>query len=86
MPIIDKIIGTFDIVHRAGLWELVGLNFIAAALQKKAIILVTNKIVVRRKLSDIKLLKSEIVCICTGLLFMMIGAIVESAAIISTLK
>jgi hypothetical protein len=39
----QKLLGTFDLLHKAGMWELTGLICIASVFQQKSLILTTNK-------------------------------------------
>lgn len=81
IPLLDRIIGTFDIIHRAGLWEMMGQLTIVSALAHIAIILTYGKTTIMHKFKDIKLFKSEKIACLIGLILMLMGAIIESIAI-----
>lgn len=77
-----RILRTFDLVHRAGLWEMMGQLLIACSTAHIAVILSCNKNTVTKKIRDIHLSRSEKVVFISGILLMLIGAVVESIAII----
>jgi len=79
----ERIFGTFDVVHRAGIWEMIGQLFITCAVAHIATILTSGKTTTYLKLRDIHLRKSEKLLLITGLVFMLTGAIVESLAILA---
>lgn len=81
MPLIDRIVRTFDLFHRAGLWEMTGQLFITCSLAHIGIILTSGKITKTKKLKDIILTKSEISVAVAGILLMAIGAVIESVSI-----
>ncbi|HOP01117.1 MAG TPA: hypothetical protein PKX58_02865 [Flexilinea sp.] len=76
-----RLLRTFDLVHRAGLWEMAGQLLITCSTAHIAVILSCNKNAVVKKIKDIRLSKSEKTVFITGILLMLIGAVVESAAI-----
>lgn len=81
-PLWDRIVGSFDLIHRAGLWEMIGLCLLVAALSNAAIIrIIDGKAVVTPK--NFKLTKADFICLICGILLMIIAAIVESNASIS---
>ncbi len=80
-----KLLGTFDLANRAGMWELVGLNCIASAFQQKSLILSTKKVTITKKLSQLKFTGSDILFLVIGLILMIVGAIIESASIIKVI-
>lgn len=81
VPLIDRILRSFDLFHRAGLWEMTGQLFITCSLAHIGIILTTGKITKTKKLKDIILTKAEVSVIVAGFLLMAIGAVIESISI-----
>lgn len=77
-----RILRTYDIFHRAGIWEMTGQLFIVTALANIAIVKVKNKEVTRKRFRDVKPSTKEIGIAFLGLVFMILGAIIESSAII----
>jgi hypothetical protein len=83
IPLIDRITGTFDIFHRAGLWEMSGQLFILCATAKIALIITDGKETTKKSFKAIKLSKQEILVAAVGLIFMLTGAFIESYSIIN---
>jgi hypothetical protein len=83
VPLIDRIVRTFDLLHRAGLWEMSGQLFILCATTKISLIITDGKKTITKNWKTIKLSKQEMIVFGTGLLLMLIGAFVESYAIIN---
>lgn len=81
--LINRIIEIFNVVNRAGLWEMLGQLFITCAIAHIGLVLTNGKKTITLKIGDIKLTKYEIVFIILGLSFMVIGALIESIAIIN---
>jgi len=81
VPLISRILRTFDLAHRAGLWEMMGQLLITCAVAHIAIILTNGKNTVTRKIRDIRLTGAEKIVLITGFALMLIGAIIESVAI-----
>lgn len=79
--LIDRLLGMFNIIKRAGLWEIIGQLFITCSISHIGLLLTNDKETITRSIKSIKLSKSEIVCIILGFIFMLIGALVESIAI-----
>jgi len=82
IPLIQRIIGIFDILHRAGLWEMIGQLFIVCATVKISLIITDGKETTTKSWKTIKLSRQEITIISLGLILMLIGAFIESYAII----
>ena len=82
IPLIQRIIGTFDILHRAGLWEMIGQLFIVCATVKISLIITDGKETTIKNWKTIKLSKQEVTFIILGLILMLMGAFIESYAII----
>lgn len=81
VPFLDRITRTFDLVHRAGFWEMMGQLLITCSVAHIAIILTNGKNTVIQKIRDIRLTTSEKAVFGAGLAFMLVGAIIESIAI-----
>lgn len=81
VPLPGRILRTFDLVHRAGLWEMTGQALITCAVAQIATVLTSGRETFTRKIKDIRLTKSEKYLFVFGILLMLIGAIVESFAI-----
>ena len=81
VPLIDRLIRTFDLLHRAGLWEMMGQMLIACAAARIAILRTCGKETEKRRLRDVRLTTAEGWTIVLGLVLMAAGAIVESFAI-----
>ncbi len=80
-----RLLRTFDIFHKAGLWEMLGLIFIAGATAKIAVTEVEGKEVFSKSFKKCKFTKKVIIYIVIGLCLMLTGALIESNAIISSL-
>jgi hypothetical protein len=78
-----RLFRTFEIWHRAGLWEMTGQIIIVCALADIAIIKTKGKEAIYSKLKDIKISKKEIAVALLGISFMILGAMIESFAIIN---
>jgi len=83
VPLIDRVIRTFDLMHRAGLWEMMGQMLIACSAAGVAIVQTSGKSTRTRKLREIRLTRAEGITLALGLMLMLAGAIVESAAILA---
>lgn len=81
VPLLGRITRTFDLVHRAGLWEMTGQSLITCAVARIATVLTSGKNTVTRKIRDIRLAKSEKLVLIMGFVLMLIGAVIESVAI-----
>ena len=80
--LLSRLVKTFDILHKAGLWEITGQLLIAGATARIAIIKKDGKDIYIRFLKESSLNKTEILCIIIGLCLMLAGAFIESNAII----
>lgn len=80
---LDRIIGTFDILHRAGLWEMSGQLLILCATAKISIIMTDGNKTSVRSWKEVSLSKQEVFILLVGLIFMLTGAFIESFSIIS---
>ena len=83
VPLMERIIRTFDIMHNAGLLEMYGQLLITSSLATKYLVMTEGKITTTRRLKDLKISKSEIITFICGLLLMFAGALIESHSILS---
>lgn len=83
VPLLYRLIGTFDILHRAGLWEMSGQLFILCATTNISLIITDGKETRTKNWTTIKLSKHEIIVIGIGFILMIIGAFIESYGIIN---
>lgn len=81
IPLIDRIAGVFDLAHRAGLWEMAGQLMICCAIAHISIIRSSGTETVKRSFKDIRLTNSEKAALLVGVVFMLLGAAVESISI-----
>jgi len=81
IPLLERIVRTFDLTHRAGLWEMLGQLLITCAVAHIATVLSSGKNTVTRKIRDIQLTTAEKIILATGFALMLVGAIIESFAI-----
>lgn len=82
VPLADRIIQTFDLVHRAGLWEMTGQLFIVCATVNISLIITDKKVTTTKSIRSIKLKNSEKLVVVMGLLLILMGAFIESRSII----
>ena len=82
VPLIDRILRTFDIVHNAGLLEMYGQLLITGALATKYLVMTEGRRTTTRKIQEIQISKSELLTLVCGFLLMFAGALVESRAIV----
>ncbi len=83
-PIVSRLFFLFDVSRRAGLWEMVGQMLITCALAHIAVVLTSGKKTVTRMFHQIHLSKEEKVVLVIGFLCMLIGAGIESNAILTS--
>lgn len=83
VPLLGRFLRTFDLLHRAGLWEMSGQLLITCATAGIALVLRDGKTVVTRRWGEIRLSAAEIAFAVGGLLLMLTGAFIESAAILA---
>jgi hypothetical protein len=83
VPLLDRIIGTFDILHRGGLWEMSGQLLILCATAKISMIMTDGKKTSVRSWREVSFSKQEVFIFGGGVIFMLIGAFVESLSIMS---
>lgn len=81
VPLLGRFTRTFDLVHRAGLWEMLGQLLITCAAAQIATVRTSGKKTITRKFKDIHLSAGEKVAFLGGLALMLVGAVVESVAI-----
>ncbi len=81
VPLFSRITRTFDLLHRAGLWEMYGQLLIACSVANISIILTSGKNTITKKFRDIHLSRAEKLAFSVGLLLMLTGAVIESISI-----
>jgi hypothetical protein len=81
VPLLDRLLRTFDLVHRAGLWEMAGQLFAVTATARIAIVRTSGRETLTGKFGDIRLRKPEKIILALGIAFILVGALVESIAI-----
>lgn len=81
IPFFGRIIRTFDLAHRAGLWEMMGQLLITCSLAHISIVLTSGKDTITRKIKSIHLKRSEAFVLIVGFALMAAGAVIESIAI-----
>lgn len=83
VPLFERLISMFNITERAGLIELYGQLLITVSVSNKYLVMTYKNKTTTRKIRDVKWNKTEIICLIIGILFMLIGAFIESNAILS---
>ena len=83
VPLMERIVGFFNIINNGGLLEMLGQLFIVTSLASISIILINAKKTTTKKLSDIKLNKFEKIGVLIGIALIYLGALIESVAIVS---
>ena len=81
VPLPGRFIRTFDLVHRAGLWEMMGQLLITCSLAHIAVVLTNGSSTITGKIKDISLTKSERLIFILGIFLMLVGAVVETFSI-----
>ncbi len=81
--IFERIFQTFNIFKHAGLLEMIGQLLIASSLANKYLVMTNGKITTTKNFKQLKFLKAEKLLIIFGFLLMLIGAFIESNAIIN---
>ncbi|MFD1174918.1 hypothetical protein ACFQ3W_01175 [Paenibacillus puldeungensis] len=81
VPLLGRFTRTFDLAHRAGLWEMLGQLVVTCAAAQIATVRTSGKTTVTRKFKDIHPSTGEKVAFLGGILLMLVGAVVESIAI-----
>jgi hypothetical protein len=84
VPLLDRFLRTFDLAHRAGLWEMSGQLFIVCATARISLVITDGKETTIKNWRTIKLSTPEIRAVIIGLLLMLTGAFIESCAIASS--
>lgn len=83
VPLLHRITRTFDLFHKAGLWEMSGQLFILCATAGISLFMIDGREIVTKSWRTIRLSRQEIIVLGIGLLLMILGALVESYAILS---
>lgn len=79
-----KVVEMFALGYRAGLWEMTGQAFIAAALARVSIVRTTRRgTTTTRSWRAIRLDRGEWAALGGGLMLMITGALIESAALVT---
>lgn len=81
VPLCGRVLRTFDLAHRAGLWEMLGQLLIVSATAPIGIVITNGKETTTRSLRSVRLSKAEWWVLISGIVLMLTGAIVESIAI-----
>lgn len=81
VPLVARLLRTFDIVHNAGLLEMYGQLLITAGLATKYLVMTEGKKTTARKFSEISMNRAERITLFCGFLLMAAGALVEARAI-----
>lgn len=82
VPLMTRLLRTFDIVHNAGLLEMYGQLLITSTLATKYLVMTQGGKTTTRKLSEVQLNKAELAALIGGFALMAAGAVIESRAII----
>lgn len=82
VPLIGRIVRTFDVIHNAGLLEMYGQLLITSVLVTKYLVMTEGKKTTTRKFKELHYEKIEIIVLSGGLMLMLLGALIESNAII----
>jgi len=81
IPLLARITRTFDLLHRAGLWEMYGQLLITCSIAHISTILTSGKTTIAKSFREIRLTRNEKLIFLVGLFFMLIGAVIESISI-----
>ncbi len=81
IPFLNRITRTFDLAHRAGLWEMAGQLLITCSLAHISAVLTSGNDTITRKIRSIRLNKGEALALIVGFALMLAGAVIESIAI-----
>lgn len=81
VPLFSRIAGTFDLLHRAGIWEMSGQLLITCSVAHISTILTSGKTTITKKIRNIRLSEAEKLIFSVGLLLMLTGAVIESISI-----
>ncbi|MDI9469896.1 MAG: hypothetical protein QM296_06795 [Bacillota bacterium] len=81
VPLLERIISTFDLSRRAALWEMLGQLLITCANAHIAVVLSSGRNTVKRSFREIRWSRGEKAALLLGLILMLAGAAVEGMAI-----
>lgn len=81
VPLLARITRTFDVFHRAGLWEMSGQLLITCSVAHISTILTSGKTTITKSFKEIHMTRNEKLIFSVGLLLMLIGAAIESISI-----
>lgn len=83
VPLFERVISMFNVTERAGLIELYGQLLITCSVSNKYLVMTYKNKTTTRNIRNVKWAKIEIICLIIGILFMLMGAFIESNAILS---
>ncbi|MDI9472215.1 MAG: hypothetical protein GX260_03870 [Tissierellia bacterium] len=81
VALLERIIHIFDLAHRAAFWEMTGQLLIVCAIAHISVFQSSGNSTTKRNLKEIRLQNSEKTALLIGIIFMLIGAVVESLSI-----
>ncbi|MGE5591059.1 MAG: hypothetical protein ACM3ZA_10660 [Bacillota bacterium] len=84
VPLLHRITGMFDLLHRAGMWEMIGQLLILCATAKTPLVIMDRNETTTRSWRSIRLTQQEVLALAVGLLSILTGASVESYGIIQS--
>lgn len=83
VPLGERIVRTFDLAHRAGLWEMSGQLLAVCATARRAWIVSEGKTETVRPWAQVRPSAAEAAVLLLGVALMFAGAYIESAAILA---
>lgn len=83
VPLIDRVLKSFQIFENAGLLEMIGQLFITCSLTNKYLVMTEGTVTTTRSIKDVKFSLAEILIIIIGIILMLVGALIESNAIMN---
>lgn len=86
VSLLYKILGLFDVTQRSAIWEITSIIMMTSVFSNKSLVFTTGKKTTTIKWKQLFFSKLEIGFIIVSLLFLVVGAIVESTAIYSVLS
>lgn len=83
VPLLERIIGMFNITKNAGLVEMYGQLLITCSLANKYLVMTFKNNTTTRNIKNVKWNKKEIICLLLGIILMFAGALIESNSILA---
>jgi hypothetical protein len=80
-PLLSRVLNIFNLTEKAALWEMTGQLFITCALAQISVFRSCEKDTVKSNFKEIRMENKERTVLISGIIFMLIGAIIESMAI-----